>query len=59
MKDNWNMDGIEKVWDSKTEAHNNIINYLESKGLDEKELLKFAELLNRFSESIIKLNNCI
>lgn len=57
MKDNRNMDNIETVWNSKTEAHNSIINYLELKGLNEKELLEFTKLLNHFSESIIKFNN--
>ena len=56
MKDNISMIDVEKMWNIKTEAHNNMLNYLESKGLDENELLKFVELLNKYSNSAIKLN---
>ena len=48
---------IEKIWDLKTEAHNDMFNYLESKGLDEAELLQFLELLKEYSNKIIKLNS--
>lgn len=59
MKDNWSMNDIEMVWNKKIEAHNDIINYLELKGFEEKELLKFVELLKIYSKSAIKLNNYI
>ena len=48
---------VEKICDLKTETHNNMFNYLESKGLDEKVLLQFVELLKRYSNNIIKLNS--
>lgn len=47
MKDNFCIIDVEKLWDLKTEAHNNMLNYLESKGLSEEELLQFIELLNK------------
>lgn len=59
MKDNISMIDVEKIWDLKTEAHSNMLNYLESKGLDESELLKFVELLNEYSRSTINLNQYI
>lgn len=58
MKENTRID-VEKMWNLKVEAHNNILNYLEVMGLSEKELLKFLELLNKYSKSAIKLNNYI
>ncbi len=59
MKYNVSMIDLEEIWDLKTEAHNNIFNYLESKGLEQEELLEFMELLNKYSESTIKLNHYI
>ncbi|MCB2291851.1 hypothetical protein LGK97_19285 [Clostridium sp. CS001] len=48
---------VEKMWDLKTEAHNSMVNYLESKGLDDNELLEFVKLLSEYSKCAIKLSN--
>lgn len=50
---------LEEIWNLKTEAHNNMLDYLENMGLDEKELLQFIELLNEYSKSVVKLNRYI
>ncbi|MCB2288707.1 hypothetical protein LGK97_02880 [Clostridium sp. CS001] len=47
---------IEKAWDSKAEAHNNIFDFLEAKGLNNGELLEFKELLKECSCREIELN---
>ena len=57
MRNNVSIINVEKTWDLKIHAYNNIFNYLEAKGFDENERLEFVELLNQFSASIIKLNN--
>lgn len=59
MEDNLSIIDIEGKWDSKTEAHNNIINYLESQGMEEKELIQFVVLLDIYSKKAIGLNNYI
>ena len=59
MEDNLSIIDIEGKWDSKTEAHNNIINYLESQGMEEKELMQFVALLDVYSKKAIGLNNYI
>ncbi|MBU3216578.1 hypothetical protein LL033_18085 [Clostridium estertheticum] len=50
---------IEEIWNLKTGAHNDIFNYLKLKGLNEEELLKFLELLARYSNSFIRLNSLL
>lgn len=50
---------LEKAWDLKKDAHNNIFNYLETKGLKETEMLQFTELLKEYSNSVIKFNSII
>lgn len=57
MEGNVNIIDVEEIWNLKTEAHNNIFNYLESKGLAEKDLIHFAELLKEYSTRVIKLNS--
>jgi ADP-dependent phosphofructokinase/glucokinase len=59
MEKNVSIINLEELWNLKTEAHNNMLNYLESIGLDEDELLKFVGLLNNYSNSNIKFNNYI
>jgi hypothetical protein len=49
------IDKTEKDWDLKAEAHNNIFNYLKSKGLEEDELLYFLELLKEYSRRVIEV----
>ena len=62
MKDNSSIqdeEDVEQLWDKRTEAHSSIINYLQSKGFEETELLKFVELLKIYSQNAIKLNDYI
>ncbi len=58
MTDNEKID-VEKIWNLKVEARNNIFNYLDSKGLDEEELLKFVKLLNKYANRAITLSHYI
>ena len=50
-----NVVDLGEKWDLKAEAHNNMINYLESKGLKENELLEFLELLREYSKGTTAL----
>jgi hypothetical protein len=47
---------IEKAWNLKVEAHNNIFEFLEVRGLKEGDLLEFKELLKECSCGEIELN---
>jgi hypothetical protein len=53
---NTDKSNIEKAWDLKVEAHNNIFDFLEIKGLKEGDLLEFKELLKECSCREIELN---
>lgn len=50
---------MERLWDLKAEAHNNIFNYLKSKGLKEEDLLYFLNLLKEYSCRMIELNKLL
>lgn len=59
MEENKNVIDLEKAWNLKTEAHNNIVNYLESKGLNENDLLHASELIKNHSQRAIELNSLL
>ncbi|MBU3145592.1 hypothetical protein [Clostridium sp. CF012] len=47
---------IETAWNLKVEAHNNIFDFLEKKGLNNGDLLKFRELLKECSCREVELS---
>jgi hypothetical protein len=43
---------IKKLWEDKSRRYNSIFNYLENKGLKEKELIEFSRLLLAYIELV-------